>query len=250
MKKTWRVVTSVILIAFAIIGFGKFTGEEIRYRVKSYLKTNKDYKEQRVMNQPEVPGYQLLASNTARGVYVYGKKLDSAQYFNQILVKTKTSQKQFNWTATARSPVLTFADVTGSGEENIVIIFITAYGTGLLKSDVHIVNMSLTREIPVDDPVTAAQRLITSRIEGQEIVFRAGGKEYRVRPIVGAGGIQGEYKNLEYGNVVTYRVEGNRLIATVGVQTNPFAFLGEFTLVYSYRGGRLVPQVMNFKKFD
>lgn len=248
MKRAWRVGVSVILIALLAAGFTKFSGEEIRYRIKKYLKTSKNYKEQSIIIQPEIPGYHLLAGNTARGVYAYGKKLDSAQYFNQVLIKTKTGEKQFNWVATTRNPVLTFADITGSGEEDIVTIFITAFGTGLLKSEVHIVNMGLTKEIQVEKAESAAQRLITSRVEGQEIIFKAGGKEYRVRPEVGAGGIQGEYKNLEYGNVVIYRIEGNRLIATVGVQTNPVAFLGEFTLVYTYRGGRLVPQVTGFKK--
>lgn len=248
MKRTWRVGVSLVLIALLAAGFTKYTGEEIRNRIKNYLNTSKNYKEQGTIKQPEIPGYQLLASNAARGVYVYGKKLDSAQYFNQVLVKTKTAQKQYNWTATTRNPVLVFADLTGNGQGEIVTIFVTAFGTGLLKSDVHVVNMGLTKEIPVEKAGAAAQRLITSRVEGQQIVFAAGGREYRVRPRIGAGGIQAEYKNLEYGNVVTYRVEGSRLIAAVGVQTNPFAYLGEFTLVYTYRGGRLVPQVTSFRQ--
>lgn len=214
----------------------------------NYLKVSKNFNVQSNLFQPELPGYQLIISNPVKGVYVYGKKLDSQPYFEQVLVKTKTAQRLFNWKASTKNPRLMFANITGGGAEYEVIIFVTGYGTGILESEIHVLDRTLTKEIPVEKPETAAQRLIKSRIEGQEIVFNAGGKDYRVSPRIGAGGISQQLKNLQYGSVVNYNVVNNRIYATVSVQTSPSYVLGEFTLMYSYSGGKLVPQVVNFRK--
>lgn len=243
MKIIYKLIGSIILIIFIIfIGLKTFP-EAASHRGE--VKTTIEYRLD-LSVQPELQNYQLIVSNPTRGVFVYGKKLDGKQYFNQILVVTPVSQKEFNWKGSTKNPRLILSDVTGSGQENIVIIFVTAYGTGFTESQVHILDMALTKEIPVENPVSAAQRLITPSVQGQKIVFSAGGKEYRVKPKVGAGGIQRQYSNLQYGSIVSYAVENNKLMATVTVETPYNIFLGEFTIVYTYRDGKLVPQVMNF----
>lgn len=196
--------------------------------------------------QPEMQNYQLITSIPVKGVFVYGKKLDGEQYFNQVLIKTPAAQREFNWKATMRNPRLNLADITGSGQESIIIVFVTGVGTGFLRSEAHVVDMALTKEIPVEDARAAAGRLITSNIQGQEIVFTAGGKEYRVKPKVGAAGIEREFGNLYYGSIVNYEIVNNKLRSTVTVETPYNRFLGEFTLEYTYKNGRLVPQVVNF----
>lgn len=196
--------------------------------------------------QPELQNYQLITSVPAKGIFIYGKKLEGKPYFEQVLVKTPISQRKFNWKATMKNPRLYLADITGSGRESIVAIFVTAIGTGFLESQAHVVDMALTREIAVEDPSQAAERLITSSVQGQEIVFHSGGKEYRVKPKAGAAGIQGEHSSLYYGSIVNYGVINNKLKATVTVETPYNKFLGEFTLEYNFRNGRLVPEVVNF----
>jgi hypothetical protein len=247
MKNKWKIIgTTLIITLFITLCTGTIL--EQANDSENTLKVSKNYNIKNSSFQPELPGYQLIISNPAKGVFVYGKKLDSQPYFEQVLIKTKTAEKLFNWKASTKNPRLMFANITGSGVEYEVIIFVTGYGTGLLDSEIHVLDSTLTKEIPVEKPEVAAQRLIKSRIEGQEIVFSAGGKEYRVSPRVGSGGISQEYRNLQYGSVVNYNVANNKIYATVSVQTNPSYFLGEFTLVYSYLGGKLVPQVVNLKK--
>lgn len=243
MKPIYKSIMSITLVALIVFIGIKTVPEALNYRDKAEVTT--DFKVNEPV-QPDLQNYQLIMSMPAKGVFVYGKKLDSKPYFQQILVKTPTAQKEFNWKGTTKNPRLILADITGSGKENIIIVFVTAYGTGFSESQIHILDMNLTKEIPVEDPVSAAQRLITSSVQGQELVFKAGGKEYRVRPKVGAGGIQRQYSNLQYGSIVSYAVENNKLMATVTVETPYNIFLGEFTLVYTYRDGKLVPQVVNF----
>lgn len=250
MKINWKGIVVTILVSLIVIGLTLNALQSERYKEDDRLSVSKEYSEKSMINQPKLPGYQLITGNPSRGIFIYGKKLDSQPYFQQVLVRTQTAQKIFNWKATTKNPVLTFADITGSGEQNIIIIFVTAYGTGLLESQVHILNKALTKEIPVENPVLASQRLITSRIDGQDIVFRAGGKEYRVRPSVGPGGIQEAYNNIQFGSIVNYRVENNKLLATVSLDTGSSAILGEFTLQYSYAGGKLLPQVIGFRRIS
>jgi hypothetical protein len=197
-----------------------------------------------ILNNIQPPGYQLIVADSGKGVSVYGKKISSLPYYERVLIKTGSAQREFGWKATRRNPRLIISDVTGSGEESIVLVFVTALGTGFLQSDVHVVNMSLTREIPVMDPVLSAKRLINSSVQGKELVFKSGGVEYRVRP---GGELGGEYSNLLYGSIVSYSVDNNRLMANITVQTALGKFLGSFTLTYSYTGGRLVPRVTGFK---
>lgn len=243
MKTIYKTIGSVILIVLFVFAGIKISPEVLKNKGK--VKVSAGSAVNGIM-QPDIQNYQLIVSVPAKGVFVYGKKLDGRPYFNQVLVKTPETQKEYNWKATTKNPRLVLADITGSGKENIIIIFITAYGTGFTESHAHILDMSLTKEIPFEDPSAAAQRLVGTSIEGQEIVFRAGGKEYRVRPRVGAGGIQKEYSNLQYGSIVNYTVENNRLKATVTVETPYNTFLGEFALEYTFKNGKLTPEVVNF----
>lgn len=243
MKKVYKSILSITLIILFIFIGVKTYPETIKYKGK--VKVNSDLKVNK-LSQPDLENYQLIISMPAKGVYVYGKKLDLKPYFEQVLVKTPTSQREFNWKATTKNPRLILADITGNGQEDIVVVFVTAYGTGFIESQIHVLDMALTKEIPVEDPAIAAQRLIASSIQGQEIVFKAGGKEYRVKPKVGAGGIQRQFSNLQYGSIVSYVVENNKLKATVTVETPYNMFLGEFEILYTYRNGKLLPEVVNF----
>lgn len=243
MGKIYKLIGSIILIALIVFTGIKAVPLAIKYRDK--VKATVDIKINESF-QPDLQNYQLISSIPPKGVFVYGKKLEDKPYFQQVLVKTPVSQKEYNWKATTKNPRLILADITGSGQENIVLVFVTAYGIGFMESEIHILDMTLTKEIPVEDPPNTAQRLITPSVQGQEIVFRAEGKEYRVMPKVGAGGIQKEFSNLQYGSIVNYVVENNKLKATVTVETPYNIFLGEFTIIYTYMNGKLIPQVVNF----
>jgi hypothetical protein len=240
MKNIWKSLVGVLVIALLIIG-------GIRYTEQEALRVNGTKEDQSLQKAPQIPGYELITSKPEKGVYVYGKIGQSRTYFNEVLVKTPQGQKTFKWKASTKNPGLWVADVEGKGVDDVVMVFITAYGTGLYESEIHVLDMGLIREIPIEDPRLAAKGLITSRVQGQQIIFTAGGKEYRA----GLGGASGaDYKNPLYGSVVIYNLENNRIIATVTVQNNALSFIGEFTLTYSYKNGRLVPQVTGFKAFE
>lgn len=243
MKKIYKILGSIILIALFVFAGIKAPSRGRDDKGNLEVSTNLGIEE---LAQPDMQNYQLITSMPGKGVYVYGKKLQGKPYFDEVLIKTPRAQREFNWKATLKDPRLFIGDITGSGQDSIVLIFITAYGTGFIDSKVHVVDMPLTKEIPVEDPSLAARRLITANVVGQEIVFKTGGREYRVKPKVGAAGIQRELANLYYGSIVNYGVENNKLRSTVTVETPYNIFLGEFTLEYNYKDGKLVPEVVNF----
>lgn len=199
--------------------------------------------------QPEIPGYHLIAGNPNRGVFVYGRKIDNEPYYNQVLVKTRTSQKLFNWKATDKDPGLMFSDLTGSGKDNIIIVFVTAYGTGYYQTQMHVLDSEGKQEIPYENPVLAAKRLIKAGTQGQNIVFKSENREFKTRLPMGEKNINEEIQNLQYGSIVNYSMENNRLKAIVSVQTNPNYILGEFTMLYDYQDGKLTPHVTAFKSY-
>lgn len=233
MKNIWKGLFGVLIIALLVMG-------GIRFMERGALRAS-------TKSAPEIPGYELITSKPNKGLYVYGKLGQSKSYFNEVLVKTPRGQKTFKWKASTKNPGLFSADIEGKGEDDVVLVFVTAYGTGIYESDIHVLDMGLLKEIPVENPKTAAKKLITSRVQGQEVIFTSGGREYRAK-LSGSPGA--DYKNLLYGGVVIYNVENNKIIATVTVQDNALSFIGEFTLTYSYINGKLVPQVTGFKAFE
>jgi hypothetical protein len=244
MKRNMVLIVILVLSTFIFSGSAQITLPGYEYEEAVVINMYDRNSDEFMLSKTQPAGYQLIVGDTSKGVLVYGKKIGNLPYYERVLIKTRSAQREFGWKATSRNPRLIVSDVTGSGEESIVLIFVTALGTGFLQSDVHVVNMSLTREIPVMEPVLAAKRLITSSVQGKEIVFKSGGVEYRTRP---GGELGGEYSNLLYGSIVSYSVENNRLMANMTVQTALGKFLGTFTLTYSYSGGMFVPRVTGFK---
>lgn len=238
IKRRIYVITSVVVLAMLVYSGVKIIGQLDK------VKVNANYTE--VVSQPDLPGYQLIISSTEKNVFVYGKKIPGRPYYEQVLVKSGTKQKEFDWKASAKSPKLDFANVTGSGQDNIVVVFVTSYGTGLLETQAHVVDSTTLYEILFEDAATAVKRLVTASVQGDEILFKTDGKEFRVKPKVGAGGIQKQFSNLYYGSIVNYVVENNKLKSTITVETPYNTFLGEFTIVYSYKNRKLVPEIVNF----
>ena len=227
MKKTILIILCLILVAMLsafTLPFGKY-------------------------NKPQTPeGYKLIVGNEAKRVYVYGKIVDNQPYYNQVLVKTPNGEKVFNWKASERNPILIVEDISESGKEQVIIAFVTAFGTGAYESQVHVLDKSLN-EIPVDNPVDVVENNVKASIIGQEVVFKVGDKEYRVRPATGIPSPEEALRNLQYGSQVTFSVMNNKLVSGVSAQISPNSILGQFLLEYSYENNRFIPRIIDFQPY-
>lgn len=199
--------------------------------------------------KPATPqGYKLIESNPEKKVYVYGKVIDNLPYYNEVLVKTPEGEKTFNWKASDRNPILIVDDISHSGKEQVIIVFVTAYGTGAYESQIHVLDQSL-KEITVVNPVEAVKANVKTSIIGEEVVFRTKDKEFRAKPAGGIKSPEEALKNLEFGNEVTFDVKDNKLAAGVSAQVSPGSILGQFVLVYDYANGKFVPKIVDFQAY-
>lgn len=211
-----------------------------------FIASNKAYSK---LDEPDPKEYKLIISDKAKDVYIYGKKIDSQPYYNQVLVKTKEAQKLFDWKATDKNPSLIVKDITGSGKDNVAIIFITSYGTGAYKSSIHIVGYDLKEDIKVADPAAYVKDNIKTEIEGQNVIFSHGDKKYTVTSKAMLKSPEDAMKNLQFGSVITYSILNEKLYASVSAQVSPYSMLGAFILEYDYKDGEFVPQIKNFKEY-
>lgn len=200
-------------------------------------------------SKPAAPqGYKLIESNQEKKIYVYGKVVDNLPYYNEVLVKTPEGEKTFNWKASDRNPILIVNDISHSGKEQVIIVFVTAFGTGAYESQIHVLDNSLN-EITVVNPVEAVKANVKTSIIGDEVVFRTKDKEFRAKPAGGILSPEEALKNLEFGNEVTYTVKDNKLASGVSAQVSPNTILGQFVLVYSFANNRFVPQIVDFQAY-
>ncbi len=198
---------------------------------------------------PQVPaGYKLIVGSEGKGVYVYGKVIDNLPYYNQVLVKTPNGEKTFNWKASERDPILIVQDISESGKDQVIMVFVTAFGTGAYESQVHVIDKALN-EIQVDNPVEVVRANVKTSIVDQDVIFRTGDKEFRVKPAAGILSPEEALRNLQYGSQVTFSVKNNKLASGVSAQISPNSILGQFVLEYSYENGRFVPKIVDFQPY-
>jgi hypothetical protein len=91
MKPIYKSIMSITLVALIVFLGIKTVPEALNYRDKAEVITEFMVNEP---VQPDLQSYQLIMSVPAKGVLVYGKRLDSKPYFQQILVKTPTAQRE------------------------------------------------------------------------------------------------------------------------------------------------------------
>jgi hypothetical protein len=126
MRRYWKLMVYIILVVFLISGCTNINPKDRKYNRENTMEVDRSSNDAKAAIQPELQGYQLIASNSAKGIYIYGKKIDSKPYFNKVLVKTRTAQREFDWKATTKNPLFYLSDITGSGEDSIVVIFVTS----------------------------------------------------------------------------------------------------------------------------
>jgi hypothetical protein len=135
-----------------------------------------------------------------------------------------------------------------AGMAQVIIIFVTAFGTGAYESQVHVLDKSFG-EIPVENPVDVVMANVKTSIVGENVVFRIGDREFVVKPVGGILSPEEALKNLQFGSQVTFTVKDNKLASGVSAQISPNSILGQFVLEYNYVNNRFVPKIVDFQAY-
>mgnify|MGYP006976784404 FL=1 len=184
----------------------------------------------------------LLAEDTEHKVAVYATAMPTPDTYKEMTVfygdRSRTFEEWTNSSFDAFYPLLWVTDVTGDGENEIVIELIVHHGTGYHGSELHVLDANL-EEIPVADPVQAARSALEYTLESNEesrtYTFRMNGDEHTFSYKESDAGYWFEAPYL--GNVVEYWVQDAVIYAEVPVQISPGTVPSDTVMQYDYVDG-------------
>ncbi|WP_256992479.1 hypothetical protein [Paenibacillus sp. XY044] len=166
-----------------------------------------------------------------------GKEENSS--YASVTVEVNGMKKEFNWSfPKLEEPRVFYADITGDGKEEAVIIFNTGRGTGLSIDEIHVLNSKDLSEIKVQ----SYQEIVADQIETKvtrknnetlAIKVKSQGKEYQFDYHV--PDLNFKQDKLSFGGVINYGLENQKIISRLGasVGVSP-QYVGDFNVTYKF----------------
>lgn len=175
--------------------------------------------------------------------------------FSNMTLSINGKTKRFSWKTygePAFLPELSYADIDGDGQDELIVILCEGEGTGTLVEEIHVINPGDFSEISVQSPLTALKDRTVSTIDKNGIKITIDGKSTMTFSTEEASDLFGTkanwFSNLQLGSIVDYSMEGNRIVANVGAQLSPSSFFGSYRLVYKYTNHQLVVSGVSFSE--
>lgn len=183
----------------------------------------------------EIP--HAIASNPHSKVYLYPFECSKA-LIKGFILESNGQRKYFDWINIAKpgwEPQLECLDIDNDQKDEIVIILTEAEGTGLLLSQIHILDIDTLQEIPVENPLNYINKQvhtsITKILNELEISVKIGEKESYLckRELPGSAN-----ENIYFGSIIKFELEDQNLCCSVPGAYSPAGFVGDFRIYYVY----------------
>ncbi|MFB5763880.1 stalk domain-containing protein [Paenibacillus medicaginis] len=214
----------------------KLWGKNIKYDEKAGVVEVSD--RMKVIWEDKSKGIKLSGSPGEDGMY---KRMGiSTPNFtrNYLPIESVTTNRDLQVTTT---------DLTGDGEEEIIVITNIGYGTGLSLSDLVVLDAH-GGSILHEDPLIAMMKQFTGRITEQGVKVNLNGKVTKISKAQ----IAAEPSHLfgpGIGSILYYSVENNTLHARAAVQISPAEFIGDLRVSYVYKNGILQAGQASFEPY-
>lgn len=191
-----------------------------------------------VHNQSEVisPSKPQIILTTSGDVSVLGGEV-TERSFKEITVKTHDVERGFRWSNVSNSahfPALYVSDVNQDGNEEIVVILTTGYGTGALQQEIHVLNRSDLSEIQIEDALDYvndhADTSINKKEGAVEVEVNISGQTYK--KTFEDREVQSWNERVGFGSIVSYSVQDNIITASIAVGVSPAEFPTTVQLTY------------------
>ncbi|MDF2675293.1 MAG: hypothetical protein K0R09_3565 [Clostridiales bacterium] len=151
---------------------------------------------------------------------------------------------QFNWKSVdspTYGPRLFFEDINQDGQNELVVILTTSYGTGILTTEAHVFHKINTNAIYleklIDNPIAIIKKnVITNQISNNQVEITIGQKKAidKINPYA-----KGEH--------LEYSIYNNRLVAYVSGQLKP-APEGAILITYEFKDDMYQAQSIEYVK--
>ncbi|GAB6110235.1 M56 family metallopeptidase [Fusibacter bizertensis] len=160
---------------------------------------------------------KLYANSTNEGIY------------KGITVETKDKSMTFSWinvTNPTYAPTINVTDINNDGKEEVIIILITGYGTGVLQQEIHILNREDLYELNIQDPLEAIHKKVTSTIINKEgkvnVNLNWDGKVIEKSYSESDAGIW--FDEVAFGAIINYEIIDNKITASIPGAVSPSEF--------------------------
>ncbi|MEK3982416.1 M56 family metallopeptidase [Paenibacillus sp. FSL K6-3166] len=181
------------------------------------------------------PKGTLLAEKN--GITITAKPTAEHALLHEVTVDVRGEvNRTFLWDAgedETRPPSIEEADLNGDGIKEIFIRITTGTGTGLSMSEIHVLRPDTLEELVVEDPVEALNRRLKSSITHRNnhtyVSAELDGK-HLTKVYDHTEGAWG--KKIGFGAVVSYELEGDRIVARLAGAASISEFPLEVIVIY------------------
>lgn len=196
----------------------------------------------------------VLAEAAAANVTITGIEQKNNELFAPITVHIGSTSKTYQWENVSNAdyyPELIVTDLDLDGKEEVYLFTVKGYGTGVLNSEAHIMNMDFT-EIAAPNPNKDLKSKLSSSVvekNGQQVyTIQFNANTYTFAFQIDAAAMW--FEEAAVGKVTSYRIEDHRLIVSQSLQVSPSIFVGTLDTSYRLDNGQFKLDDSTFIKID
>lgn len=201
-----------------------------------------------------IKDYKLIASLPDENIQLfgYGEISPEKSNYESLLLKTNGKIIHLNWTnlnLPGFEPKLTVSDINNDAIKELVIILIKSSGTELHEEEIHVLNLSTLNEIPIVDPLYIIKEKVNTSIvkkNSDKVIITVEVNNTKTEIIKDENYSPFWFPNIDFGNVIVWRVINNKLYADIGAQITPASFVGTITIEYKFKENMFNMKNINF----
>lgn len=208
--------------------------------------------------EPEQPGGRnngvVIRYLEDQKTYLSANRSENGMFFDMTL-SIDGRIKSFSWETCSKMaflPELSYADVDGDGKDELIVILCEGEGSGTLVDEIHVINPEDFSEITVQNPLTALENRVVSKIDETGVGITIDSKNtlsFSKEELTNAVAEQERwFTKLGLGAWIDYSIAGNYITVDIGAQLSPAGFLGSYHLVYVYKDNHLSVNNISFSR--
>lgn len=192
----------------------------------------------------------VLVENTEADVKISGEKQAASDMIRPLIVQIGKTSQIFDWQNVSNEtyyPELHVIDLDNDGEQEFIIFLTLGYGTGIKESQVHVLRKDYT-EIPFPNFMEDAQGKLHDSLtqDGEERTYAITvGEETNNFTFKEQDAVEW-FEKAVVGSSVSFRVNGDEIVAAFSVQVSPGMALGNLEIAYKLVDGQFMEQSVQF----
>lgn len=192
----------------------------------------------------------LLAELKDQNISIYSEKTDQYGSFIDLLLNIKGKSKSMHWTninSPSFYPALFYKDINGDGKNELIIVLTTAEGTGVYIQQIHVLDPDNFSEFKVESPLDFIKKNVEAKVLSNGVQITMNNSTIFIDKTKIVSDPKQWFSDVSYSNHIKFNIENNSLIADVGVQVSPSAYVGKIVAEYHYVDGTYTITKITFK---